>query len=64
MVAPFMPTKAQELWRQLGAPGNVDEFRWPSREAGESAEAGLDPSGWQVSKGAALFPREQPAPAR
>ena len=59
MVTPFMPTKAQELWRQLGAPGNVDETRWPSGD-GATAPA-LDPSGWRVQKGQGLFPRDEAA---
>lgn len=59
MLAPFMPTKAQELWRQLGGPGNVDERRWPA--AGDTSAPPLDPSGWRVEKGPALFPREMPS---
>lgn len=59
MLAPFMPTKAQELWRQLGGPGNVDERHWLG--AGDSGAPPLDPSGWRVEKGLALFPREIPA---
>jgi methionyl-tRNA synthetase len=53
LVAPFMPQKAQELWQQLGAPGSVTEQRL-------DALRDLDPSGWRVSKGAPLFPKEQP----
>jgi len=59
MLAPFMPTKAQELWRQLGGPGNVDERRWPS--ADDPSAPPLDPAGWRVEKGLALFPRETPS---
>ena len=58
LVAPFMPTKAQQLWQQLGAPGNVDQLHWPRAE---SAQPVLDVSGWRVSKGPPLFPKEQPA---
>ena len=54
MVSPVLPTKAQALWEQLGAPGTVSSFRWPA--AGE-AEL-IDPSGWRVNKGAPLFPKE------
>ncbi len=54
-IAPFMPTKAQALWEALGAPGAVHSRRWPTL-------APVDASGWRVTKGAALFPREE-APA-
>jgi methionyl-tRNA synthetase len=56
LLAPFMPTKAQAVWEQLGAPGAVADQRLPALES-------LDPSGWKVTKGAPLFPREAPAPA-
>ncbi|HEY7893541.1 MAG TPA: methionine--tRNA ligase [Gemmatimonadaceae bacterium] len=59
MLAPFMPTKAQELWRQLGGPGNVDERRWPAPD--DASAPPLDPAGWRVEKGLALFPRETPS---
>jgi methionyl-tRNA synthetase len=59
MLAPFMPTKAQELWRQLGGPGNVDERRWPVPD--DTSAPPLDPVGWRVEKGLALFPRETPS---
>jgi leucyl-tRNA synthetase len=59
MLEPFMPTKAQELWRQLGGTGNVDERRWPA--ASDAPADVLDPSGWHVEKGLALFPRETAA---
>ena len=54
-IAPFMPTKAQALWEALGAPGAVHTRLWPTL-------APIDASGWRVTKGAALFPREE-APA-
>jgi methionyl-tRNA synthetase len=54
LVSPFMPTKAQELWASLGGLGAVSEQRLDTLQ-------GLDPTGWRVSKGPALFPREQPA---
>jgi methionyl-tRNA synthetase len=53
-IAPFMPTKAQELWQALGAPGSVHDRRWPTIDAVECA-------GWRVAKGEPLFPREEPA---
>ena len=51
-IAPFMPSKAQQLWEALGGPGSVHDLRWPTL-------APVDPAGWQVTKGAALFPREE-----
>ena len=54
LLAPFMPGKAQELWTQLGAPGTVLEQRYSRMTA-------IDPTGWKVTKGAGMFPRE-PAP--
>ncbi|HEY7878927.1 MAG TPA: methionine--tRNA ligase, partial [Gemmatimonadaceae bacterium] len=59
MITPFMPTKAQELWRQLGAPGNVDEARWSSPAPGDETMSVVDPSRWKVEKGPGLFPREE-----
>lgn len=50
--APFMPEKASDLWQQLGAPGEVHDQRFDAVDE-------LDPSGWMVTKGAALFPKEQ-----
>lgn len=50
LFAPFMPNKVQAVWTQLGAPGRVDEQRFDTLSA-------LEPSGWRVSKGEALFPR-------
>ena len=51
-IAPFMPTKAAELWTQLGAPGTVAEQRF-------AALADLDATGWAVKKGEPLFPKER-----
>jgi hypothetical protein len=48
-----MPAKAQELWASLGGPGGVSAQRL-------DALWRLDPTGWRVTKGPALFPREQP----
>lgn len=50
--APFMPAKAEELWGRLGAPGSVHDHRFDSL-------ATMDPAGWQVTKGAPMFPKEQ-----
>ena len=49
----FVPGKADELWRQLGGPASVGDQRFASMER-------LDVSGWRVSKGAGLFPKDQP----
>ena len=54
LVAPFMPTKAQELWTQLGAPGVVGEQRYDGL-------ASLRATGWRVQKGASLFPKDKPS---
>jgi len=50
--APFVPEKAEQLWRQLGAPGRVSDQTFAS-------VADLDPTGWRVQKGAPLFPKEE-----
>ena len=49
-LAPFMPTKTAQLWTQLGGPGAVQEY--PINRLSE-----LDPTGWQVKRGEALFPK-------
>jgi methionyl-tRNA synthetase len=54
LVSPFMPTKAQELWRQLGGPGDVASQRLDALDS-------LDAAGWRVSKGESLFPKDRPA---
>jgi methionyl-tRNA synthetase len=51
-IFPFMPSKANALWQQLGAPGRVEDQRFTSL-------ASIDAGGWQVRKGEALFPRAQ-----
>jgi len=50
LVAPYMPTSAENIWRQLGRDGNpldvkLDDFRWG------------DGAGTKVNKGEVLFPR-------
>jgi methionyl-tRNA synthetase len=50
-LAPFMPGKAAALWTQLGAPGTVAEQRFANL-------ATLDATGWNVTKGEAMFPKE------
>jgi methionyl-tRNA synthetase len=51
-LAPFMPTKAQELWVQIGGQGEVKDQRFADVET-------LDVTGWRVAKGASLFPKPQ-----
>ncbi|HET9776927.1 MAG TPA: hypothetical protein VFP77_10205, partial [Gemmatimonadaceae bacterium] len=52
---PFMPGKAEELWKALGAPDSPGELDFSGLDE-------LDPTGWKVQKGAALFPKAEPAP--
>ncbi len=56
LLAPYMPRKAQSLWEQLGGPGIVSDQRFASLDS-------LDPSGWTMTKGAPLFPRDGPPAA-
>lgn len=49
-IYPFMPGKAEELWRALGAPAPLAEQRFASLSE-------LDCAGWQVAKGAPMFPK-------
>jgi methionyl-tRNA synthetase len=51
-LAPFMPTKAEELWRQLGGPGDAAATRLD--RLGD-----IDPAGWRVARAAPLFPKEE-----
>jgi methionyl-tRNA synthetase len=51
LLYPFMPTKAAELWRQVGGPGDLGAQRF-------SELMSLDATGWRVTKGDALFPKE------
>jgi methionyl-tRNA synthetase len=50
-LAPFMPTKSQELWSSLGAPDRVEDARFADVPR-------LNPAGWRVAKGPPLFPKE------
>ena len=52
LLAPFMPGKCEELWRMLGAPHRLSDVRF-------DALGSLDPTGWKVTKGEPLFPKEQ-----
>jgi methionyl-tRNA synthetase len=53
LLQPFMPRKADTLWRQLGGPDALDAQRF----AGLTA---MDPTGWRVNKGDPLFPKDNP----
>jgi methionyl-tRNA synthetase len=55
MTFPFIPGKAARLWEMLGAPGTLGDFVW---RPGEGPTI-ISPAGWRVSKGEALFPREE-----
>lgn len=52
-LAPFMPDKAEVLWRALGGPGTAGATRFDAADS-------LDCTGWRVSKGEGLFPRPEP----
>ncbi len=55
LLSPFMPTKMQELWDQLGSGVPLPEL--------EGLEK-LDPTGWQVQPGSVLFPRPELSEAK
>ncbi|MBV9439978.1 MAG: class I tRNA ligase family protein, partial [Candidatus Eremiobacteraeota bacterium] len=57
LLFPFMPTKATEMWRQLGLDGTPERM-W----AGE-LQWGLLAAGTPTQPGSALFPRIEAAPA-
>jgi methionyl-tRNA synthetase len=52
---PFMPNKAEELWKALGAPGSVGKMRFSGLDK-------LSPTGWKVDKGPSLFPKKEVEP--
>jgi len=52
---PFMPGKAEELWKSLGGPGRLSEMRFERLDK-------LDSTGWKVQKGT-LFPKAEPVTA-
>lgn len=54
-VWPFMPNKAEELWKALGAPGSLGEMRFSGLDK-------LNPTGWKVDKGPSLFPKKETEP--
>jgi methionyl-tRNA synthetase len=53
LLAPFMPHKADELWRQVGGTGSVHAQQFHSL-------GNIDVTGWRVAKGEGLFPRPVP----
>jgi methionyl-tRNA synthetase len=52
---PFMPNKAEELWKALGAPGSLRAMRFNGLDD-------LSPTGWKVDKGPSLFPKKEVEP--
>ncbi len=52
LLHPVMPERMEEMWRQLGSPGAIDED-WSSSLASGGALAG----GTQTAPGASLFPK-------
>ena len=51
LLHPYLPGKSAELWRQLGGTGELGDQRF-------KALMDLDPTGWRVSKGEPLFPKD------
>ncbi len=49
-LAPFMPSKSQELWTQLGGPGEILEQKFADVTT-------MTVGGWRVAKGSPLFPK-------
>jgi methionyl-tRNA synthetase len=54
-LAPFMPEKAEELWRQIGGAEGMGR---KAQQVLYSEVEQLDVTGWRVTKGGALFPKE------
>jgi len=53
-LAPFMPEKAEALWRAIGGPGTAGRTLFVTADV-------IDCTGWRVNKGDGLFPRPEPA---
>jgi methionyl-tRNA synthetase len=51
-----MPSKAQELWTQLGGPGAVAQVDIRALDT-------VDTAGWRVTRMSPLFPKEEHAAA-
>jgi methionyl-tRNA synthetase len=49
-----MPRKAEELWQSLGAKDSIAKLTFNKLDT-------LDPTGWNVRKGAPLFPKRETA---
>jgi methionyl-tRNA synthetase len=62
-LAPFIPERAQEAWRQLGGPGEVSDQRFAVHltPVYRGELYALDPAGWRVQKAASLFPKDAAA---
>lgn len=57
-VYPFMPSSAQEIWRQLGVNDDISNFRFENLKSWGNIKPGT-----KTQKGKALFPRiETPSP--
>jgi methionyl-tRNA synthetase len=54
LLAPFMPGKSQTVWTQLGGAGSILDQRFVGLAA-------LDATGWMVTRGEPLFPKQPPA---
>jgi len=52
LLQPFMPEKAGLIWRQVGGPGELSAQRFGDLMT-------LDATGWGVSKGEPLFPKDR-----
>jgi methionyl-tRNA synthetase len=51
LLYPFMPVKSAELWQQVGGPGELGAQRHADLMA-------LDATGWRVTRGQPLFPKD------
>jgi methionyl-tRNA synthetase len=53
LLHPYMPEKSAQMWRQVGGPGELGAQRFSNLMS-------LDPTGWSVTKGEPLFPKDAP----
>ena len=51
LLFPYLPEKSSQLWRQLGGQGELGAQRFADLMT-------LDPTGWNVTKGEPLFPKD------
>jgi methionyl-tRNA synthetase len=56
-LAPFAPGKAQELWQQLGAAGEVSQGGWPKVPSAENSQWRSGLGGRALGELGTLFPR-------